>query len=232
MITLAVDTSTQIASVALLTENSYEERLIDGHFSPSEDLLEEIGELLERASIKMQDLELLAVTKGPGSFTGLRIAMSSLKGIASALSIPLVSVPTLSVITEAAGIYQGAILAVIDAKKKKFYLSMKKGGETIIEDRDGNAEDIIPILRKETSPILVTGPDALLFAEKVMAIDDSIPLMIDSMSPRNLSRALITLALEKYRMHGADDIGEGPVYIRRSDAEEALERKMKERQNG
>ena len=109
---------------------------------------------------------------------------------------------------------------------------MKKGGESIIEDRDGNADDIIPILRKETSPILVTGPDALLFAEKVMAIDDSIPLMIDSMSPRNLSRALITLALEKYRMHGADDIGEGPVYIRRSDAEEALERKMKERQNG
>ena len=146
MITLAVDTSTQIASVALLTENSYEERLIDGHFSPSEDLLEEIGKLLERASIKMQDLELLAVTKGPGSFTGLRIAMSSLKGIASALSIPLVSVPTLSVITEAVGIYQGAILAVIDAKKKKFYLSMKKGGETIIEDRDGNAEDIISIL--------------------------------------------------------------------------------------
>ena len=70
MITLAVDTSTQIASVALLTENSYEERLIDGHFSPSEDLLEEIGKLLERASIKMQDLELLAVTKGPGSFIG------------------------------------------------------------------------------------------------------------------------------------------------------------------
>lgn len=228
---LLADTSTQILSIALLTENTYEERLVDGNFSHSEDLLPEIESLLERAKIGMKDLDLLIVSKGPGSFTGLRIGMASMKGISSALSIPLVSVPTLDATAEAVGIYPGAILSVIDAKRRRFYLSMKKGGETIIPDRDGDENDILPILRKEEGmPILVTGPDALLFAEKIAKLDDAIPLLIDPEAPRNLSKALLALGLEKYRTKGADDIGEGPVYIRRSDAEEALERKIKERE--
>ncbi len=226
---LSADTSTQILSISLLTENTYEERLINGNFSHSEDLLPEIEALVKRSGIKLQDLELLIVSKGPGSFTGLRIGMSSMKGLSSALSIPLVSVPTLDAIAESVGIYPGAILSVIDAKKKKFYLSMKKNGETIIPDRDGNAEDVIPYLKKEDMPVLVTGPDALLFCERIAQIDEAIPLLPDPEAPRNLSRALLSLGLEKFRIKGADDIGEGPVYIRRSDAEEALEKKMMER---
>ncbi len=230
---LSADTSTQILSLALLTSSSYEERLVDGNFSHSEDLLPEIEALLKRAGIGLKDLELLIVAKGPGSFTGLRIGMASMKGIASALSIPLVSVPTLDATAEAVGIYPGAILSVIDAKRKKFYLSMKKGGDTVIADRDGTEEDVIPFLKKEKEPVLITGPDALLFAERISKKDDAIPLLIDPEAPRNLSKALIALGLEKYRRDGADDIGEGPVYIRRSDAEEALEKKIMERkQNG
>lgn len=226
---LAADTSTQILSLALLTESSYEERLVDGHFSHSEDLLPEIEAMLKRAGMELKDLELLIVSKGPGSFTGLRIGMASMKGISSALSIPLVSVPTLDATAEAVGFYPNAILSVIDARKKRFYLSMKKGGEYIIADRDGDENDVLPFLKNEKEPVLVTGPDALLFAEKIAKVDDAIPLRIDAEAPRNLSKALIALGLEKYRMKGADDIGEGPVYIRRSDAEEALEKKIMER---
>ena len=226
---LLADTSTQILSIALLTENTYEERLIDGNFSHSEDLLPEIEALIKRSCIKLQDLELLIVAKGPGSFTGLRIGMASMKGLASALAIPLVSVPTLDAISEAVGIYPGAILSVIDAKKKRFYLSMKKNDETIIPDRDGNAEDVIPYLKKEEMPVLVTGPDALLFCEHIAKIDEAIALRPDPEAPRNIAKALLALGLEKYRTKGPDDIGEGPVYIRRSDAEEALEKRMMER---
>ena len=130
---------------------------------------------------------------------------------------------------KAVGFYPNAILSVIDARKKRFYLSMKKGGEYIIADRDGDENDVLPYLKNEKEPVLVTGPDALLFAEKIAKVDDAIPLRIDAEAPRNLSKALIALGLEKYRMKGADDIGEGPVYIRRSDAEEALEKKIMER---
>ena len=167
------------------------------------------------------------------SFTGLRIGMASMKGISSALSVPLVSVPTLDAISEAASIYPGAVLSVIDARKRKFYLSLKKGDDILIPDCDADPADIIGYLKDEEIPVLITGPDALLFSEKITEIDEAVPFITDPEAPRNISRALITLGLRKYRTSGPDDIGEGPVYIRRSDAEEALERKMKERaENG
>lgn len=229
---LSADTSSEVASIALKTENSYEERLVSGCFSPSEDLLAVIEELLGNAGIGMKDLDLLAVTKGPGSFTGLRIAMASMKGISSALSIPLVSIPTLDAIYDTAADYPGPVLSAIDARKKKFYFSVKENGKTLIKDRDGNPEDVLEAIGEDLSaPLLITGPDALLFAEKLSLLGSNIPFIVDRGAPRNLSRSLIKLALERYRTCGADDIGEGPVYIRRSDAEEALERKIRERAN-
>ena len=229
---LAVDTSTDLLSIALKTDSGYEERLVDSGISHLEGLLPEIDALSSRMGIDINELELLAVTKGPGSFTGLRIGMATLKGIACALDIPLVSVPTLDAIIASVSIYSGPALAVIGARKKKFYLKMMRNQDVVVEARDGRPEDIIRELRELDEPVLITGPDALLFAEKLSLIDDQIPYVIDPESPRNLSRALMTLALEKYRRSGADDIGEGPMYIRRSDAEEALEKRIREAQSG
>ena len=67
---------------------------------------------------------------------------------------------------------------------------------------------------------------------EIKELDPEACIIVDPEAPRNISKALLALGLEKYRSKGADDIGEGPVYIRRSDAEEALERKIKERQDG
>lgn len=227
---LSLDTSTQVLSIALKTDISYEERLVSGGFSHSEDLLAEIEDILNRQDLALKDLNLLAVTKGPGSFTGLRVGMASLKGISLALDIPLVSIPTLPVIEHAASLYKGAIISVIDAKKKKFYLRLSLNGNVLADDRDGNAEDLLPYLR-DIPEVLVTGPDSAVFAEKLKATGCSSDIIADSQAPRNLSRSLIALGLQKLDTIGPDDIGEGPVYIRRSDAEEALIAKQREAEN-
>ena len=169
---LSADTSSEVASIALKTENSYEERLVSGCFSPSEDLLAVIEELLGNAGIGMKDLELLAVTKGPGSFTGLRIAMASMKGFSSALSIPLVSIPTLDAIYDTVADYPGPVLSAIDARKKKFYFSVKENGKTLIKDRDGNPEDVLDTIGEDLSiPLLLPSdkqflPQLLLHRQK------------------------------------------------------------------
>ena len=117
---LSLDTSTPVLSLSLRTNNSYEERKIIGNFSHSENLLGEIKSMTKRAGIELKDFELLICTKGPGSFTGLRVGMAGLKGISLASSAPLVSVPTLSVIDESVkSLWKGPVLSVIDAKKKK-----------------------------------------------------------------------------------------------------------------
>ena len=227
---LLFDTSTQILSIALKCDKFYEERLIDGNFSHSEDLLKEVQSILSRAKIELKDLDLLICTKGPGSFTGIRVGMVTMKGFSSALAIPLVSVGTLEAIEEAASLYGGPILSVIDAKKKRFYQRLSISGEVIVPDSDMAPEDIIDAL-KNFDEILVTGPDAALFREKILAIDPTIKLVLDNAVPRNLAKAMLKLGLERLSTVGPDDIGEGPIYIRRSDAEEALLKK-KEEANG
>ena len=224
---LLFDTSTQILSIALKCDKFYEERLIDGNFSHSEDLLKEVLSILDRAKIGIKDLDLLICTKGPGSFTGIRVGMVTMKGFASALSIPLVSVGTLEAIEEAASLYNGPILSVIDAKKKRFYQRLSFSGEVIVPDSDMAPEDIIGNL-KNYDEVLVTGPDAALFKDKILAADPTINLVLDTAVPRNLSKAILKLGLERLSSVGPDDIGEGSIYIRRSDAEEALLKKKEE----
>lgn len=224
---LSLDTSNPVLSLSLRTNNSYEERKIIGNFSHSENLLGEIKSMTKRAGIELKDLELLICTKGPGSFTGLRVGMAGLKGISLASSAPLVSVPTLSVIDESVkSLWKGPVLSVIDAKKKKFYFRLRKGEDVIISDRDGNPEDVIETL-KSLKDILITGPDAALFASKLSSFED-LDITVDPEAPRCLSYALEKLGMEKYKIDGPDDIGEGPVYIRRSDAEEMLLAKARE----
>ena len=225
---LSLDTSTPVLSLSLRTSSSYEERKIIGTFSHSENLLGEIKSMTKRAGIELKDLELLICTKGPGSFTGLRVGMAGLKGISLASSAPLVSVPTLSVIDESVkSLWKGPVLSVIDAKKKKFYFRLTLGGEVLISDRDGNPSDVIETL-KNLKNVLITGPDAALFASKLSSFAEDLDITVDSEAPRCLSFALEKLGREKFEKDGADDIGEGPVYIRRSDAEEMLLAKAKE----
>lgn len=92
---LAIETSDSIcgACVYFTEEKFFTSKLILRH-SHSEKLFEVINSVLSMASIKQNELKSIAVSSGPGSFTGLRIGMSAAKGIAQALSIPIIPVPT------------------------------------------------------------------------------------------------------------------------------------------
>ena len=114
---LACDTSTSTLHIALKCEEGFEERMIAGGFQHSEDLLQEITYMLERRKLKVADLDLLVCTRGPGSFTSLRIAMATLKGFSLAKNIPLVSVPTLEAVAGAYMIPDVLTLAVLDKEK-------------------------------------------------------------------------------------------------------------------
>ncbi len=219
---LSADTSASSLSIALRTSTTYEERLVCGAFAPSENLMGEVKSLLLRAGITLSDLDLLVCTKGPGSFTGLRITMALMKGISLATGTPLVSVPTLSAVERTVEkIWKGPVLSIVDAKKKRFYYRISKGGEILSPDMDETTERIIETLSHIEGPVLLTGPDAALFSRKAREAGCTF-LILDEDTPRNLSHALMELGEEIYKTKGADDIGEGPVYIRRSDAEEML----------
>ena len=232
MIILAADTSSQALSVALKTDSFFEERTSAGRsVQHSERLVPTITELCKDAKISTKDIEVLACTRGPGSFTGLRIGMSALKGMAYALDKPLVSVSTMEVLANAVPCFDGAVVTVMDAKKQRWYLAAfekksEDAAKRIMPDTDGTQADLLTVL-EPYEKVLVTGPDAQLFSPILKSVYGTSKLIITDTAPNKaVSVSLIGCALRKLDKDGPDDIGQGPVYLRKSDAEIALEERM------
>lgn len=224
---LAVDTSTNVLHIALLFGECLDVRMESSGGHHSEELLSRIEAILKDHSVDYSDLDLLVATRGPGSFTSLRIGFATLKGISLSRDIPLVSVPTLSLIAEACPVFEGRTVSVMDAKKKRYYLGAYKNGKVLCE-LDGNAEDLLPYLEGEKT-ITLTGMDANAFSSKLSALlDPSVKLNVDPQCYRPLGGVLVQMGIDQLQQKGADDIGQGPIYIRRSDAEEALLKKLSE----
>ncbi len=231
---LVNDTSSLALTVALKTDSFFESRTSEGRsVQHSERLMPTVMELCSDARITTKDIDLLACTRGPGSFTGLRIGMSAFKGMAYALDKPLVSVSTMEVLANCVPYFDGAVVTVLDAKKQRWYLAafQKDGAEAkrLMPDTDGTEADLVEVL-EPYSKVLVTGPDAEAFAKVLADMYKEEKLIIaDTISTKAVSTSLIECAVRKYSRDGADDIGQGPVYLRKSDAEIALEERMKER---
>lgn len=120
---LLIDTSCPTAVVALCVDGRLiAKRYLTQTKQHSEFLSPCVSEVLADGNLKMEDLSLVAVGKGPGSFIGVRIAMAYAKGLCVALGIPLVGVGTLSSIAFAPGLPLGEGVAVIDARRGEYYV--------------------------------------------------------------------------------------------------------------
>ena len=213
---LAIDASTNLLSICLKKANSYYETTLDCGLKHSENLLLQIKNLFHSAELTPEDLDLLVTSQGPGSFTGLRIAMATVKGMATGLGLPYVAVPTLDYLAYGFDYFDGTVIPLIDAKKKRFYCALYEKGNKITKDLDITPEKIEILLNKYEN-ILLTGPDC----EKI-SLSREKGVFIDGNSFAGKSRQLLIMGLEKYKEEGPADIGSGPVYIRKSEAEIAM----------
>ncbi len=120
---LAIDTSTQVSSVAVASKGRLEaEVTMQAKLTHSETLLPHIQEALAMASVKKEELEGVAVSVGPGSFTGLRIGLATAKAMSYALGLPLVGVPTLKAMAYHFPVSGLQLLPLMDAQKGNSYV--------------------------------------------------------------------------------------------------------------
>ena len=231
---LATDTSSQALCVAIRTDSYFESRTSEGRsLQHSEKLMPTVLELCRNAGIETKDIDLFACTRGPGSFTGLRIGMAAFKGMAYAAGKPLVSVSTMEILANCIPCFDGAIVTVLDAKKQRWYLGAfekqtSEKAKRLLTDTDGTEADLAQVLAP-CSRILVTGPDAQAFAPRLAALFGDKQIIVDNTSGETRARTLISCALDRFETDGPDDIGQGPVYLRKSDAEIALEEKLNDK---
>jgi tRNA threonylcarbamoyladenosine biosynthesis protein TsaB len=120
---LNIETATKNCSVALAKEGKTIlcKEIAEEGYSHAERLHVFIEEIIKEAGITFQDLSAIAVSQGPGSYTGLRIGVSAAKGLCFALDIPLIAVDTLKVLASQATVSDGLIIPMLDARRMEVY---------------------------------------------------------------------------------------------------------------
>jgi tRNA threonylcarbamoyl adenosine modification protein YeaZ len=197
MLILAADTSLPILSVALLLDDALLGAVaLEGRSSRNEKLLPAIDWLLTEAAIERTSIDLFAVTRGPGSFTGVRIGLATMQGLALALGKPVCAMSTHEAIAPASG--RASI--VDDAGRGEFYASAFDGGREVIAPHLAKREEV----------------DAL----------DHVIRVVDVMQAENVALACARRAREIELRGDSDRYRDiTPIYVRLAEAEVKLQQK-------
>ena len=220
---LAVDLAVTKLTVAAKNGNNTVTASYDIGMKQSETLVPAIEYVLEKAGLEKSELNFLAITKGPGSFTGLRLAFAALKAIELAFNIPLYGISTLDCYAEPYKQLPFVLVSVMDAKKDKFYAKIFDAEKTILEEGDYEPETIVSEINKMPGdkPVLFCGSDAELFySTQKSNISKNSTFLPFSMIPTD-SLFSIAEKLFEQKNTGLNDY-DGPVYLRASEAEEKI----------
>jgi tRNA threonylcarbamoyladenosine biosynthesis protein TsaB len=236
---LSVDTATLGGSVCLMRADSLlTTRVGDPAVSHSNSLLNDIKECLDQAGISLRNVDLLAAASGPGSFTGLRIGLATVKALAATLRIPCVGIPTLHAVAHAAG-PATATLALLPAGRGEVFVQMfsisPAGSVTRLDEPAHLSPDNMLKKYGELKALKWAGPGAHIYRdllesyarEKGIDFNDKSPPQTElskgwTLAPaqENLSQHVAALALQKYESNEVrDPLSLRAIYVRPSDAE-------------
>lgn len=221
MTTLAIDTSNSGMSLALYKkETLIGEMYIGNQKNHSVTLMPGIDFLMQSNNLSPQDLERIVVSEGPGSYTGLRIGVTTAKTLAWTLGIELMSVSSLAVIAATQHNQEGLIVPIINARRQNVYTGA-------YEWIDGSLQQVIPdchialsewlVQLKETSkPCFFVGEDLFMFPE---IIENDELLHDETCCNNQLSgRSFILLEQELEKVEDIDAFV--PKYLKKVEAEE------------
>lgn len=227
---LAIESASIIASCAIAEDGIIIGEYTLGHKKThSEKLMPLIEMLLKDTEIKIQDIDYIAISEGPGSYTGLRIGAAIAKSLSYALNIPLINVPTMKSL--AYNIYtnniedkETYIVPIMDAKAGRVYAGIYKwvnnNLKTIKEQFPSNIEELINILNEFNVDIIINGDGAENYKEILKE-----KLKVDAVfSPKNFNylkaSSILSIAYEMAQNKETISSFEfSPKYLRLSQAE-------------
>ena len=222
MIVLGINTSTLEGSVALMSDRALiSEHILNVQATHSERLLPSIDRLLEEAGIDFSGIAGIAVTVGPGSFTGLRIGLASAKGLAMASSLPLVGVFTLEAMARNLPYCRYPICPLLNARKGEVYWGLYQfEGERLIQmEREAVSppEAIANRIREKT---VFLGGGAADYARRIKAVLEDRALFAPVTAGTVRASVVAEMGMERLQRGERDDPATlAPRYVRRAEAE-------------
>jgi len=230
---LGIDTSAKFCNLSLIEDEDIivEHAINDSRKKHSSILVPTIKDLLKTIDLKIEKINGIAVSIGPGSFTGLRIGLCVAKGLCYARSLPLLGIPTLDAMAFPLKEIPYLICPVLESKKDEIYDVVFRGGESLQRIMDYKCEDIQSLLAR-LSPLkekkIFLGDGIKNYRDIIKEKIGKDALFIDSQLNLPVATSIAFLGLNKIKKGEEDDISTlSPFYLRKSEAEIIWEKKYK-----
>ncbi len=220
---LGIDTSTSCGSVGLIEdEETISEYLLNTPVTHSERLLRAIEFVLREARCRIEQIQGWAVALGPGSFTGLRIGVSTVKGLAFTTGKPVAGISTLDVFASQIAVTSHLICPILDARKKEVYTAFYRYGERGSLTRQSEylaipPEDLVTKIKEQT---IFLGDGVKIYGDFLLNCLPSLAIVPPAPFHVSHGSMVATLGMELLRKGEQLDLSAfSPIYIRRSEAE-------------
>jgi tRNA threonylcarbamoyladenosine biosynthesis protein TsaB len=219
---LGIETSHDLGGVALVRgRECLVETSSTGKLKHSEELLILINTALGSSHLALEDVDGIAVSIGPGSFTGLRVGLAAAKGLCLSRAKPLIGVPTLDALASMVRDEEVPVHTIIDAKRGEVYWASYELRDGV-QRRIGGYEALSPqgFAERLTSEALVVGSGIERYRDTILQ-SARVPVRLKDPNPQFPSpTAVAILGLERLESDNVDDVSIiEPIYIRPSDAE-------------
>lgn len=230
---LAIDTSSIVATCAIMdNEKLIGEYILNHKRTHSQKIMPIVQEILSSCDLKPEDIDVYAAAKGPGSFTGLRIGIATVKGLAHATNKPVIGISTLEALAFNLPYSEGIIVPMMDARRDRVYTGLykwEKGDLCVIGEPDVlEVKELLSLLSQRNELIIVNGDGAIAYKDEIISVlGDRVLFAPKSV---NMARAssVAELALAKAKAGEVESFMElVPEYLRKSQAQREYDEKMK-----
>jgi tRNA threonylcarbamoyladenosine biosynthesis protein TsaB len=228
MYILGIETSTTTGSIAVVSEDSViAQYSLNIEVTHSERLMTTVDRVLKDTGLTIADMDGYAVAIGPGSFTGLRIGLAAVKGLALVTGKPVAAVPTLLALAWNLPYAAYPVCPMLDARKNEVYAAMYRfDGTTLVRVMAEAVLSLSLLSERVSGKTLFTGEASHLFREEIVTLfgDRALFAPVSAILPSAAIVAEIGFAMIKSGKQ-ADLDSVTPMYIRRSEAEVMWEKK-------
>ena len=227
---LSIETATGCGSVALTKGGIHNGKVLaeataQPEITHSRRLLGSVDWVMQAAGVTWDELHGVAISLGPGSFTGLRIGMAAAKGIVYACKTPLIGVQTLDAIALACPVIDRPLWCLLDARKQEVYAACYHTGPSGLPEQCSPVEALCPehLLEKITGPTLLAGPGVTEYHDFFAAHKD-VQLIPAALSSPSAARIGFLATEQLLAGKTADPATLAPLYVRASEAEVNLQK--------
>lgn len=230
MVVLSIDSSSKVATAALLDENNLiAEYTLNNKLEHSTLIMDMVDKLLKDSNLSIDDIDGFVVSKGPGSFTGLRIGMATIKGLSFGSNKPYISISSLDALAYSLITFDGIICPIMDALRDSVYTCLYKNNNGVLEKLiDYSALDLnelVEALKEKGEKVIFTGDGLTKHKEYLSA-----KLPNAYFAPNHLSviraSSLGDLGVKLLLDNKSDELNSSPFYLKKPQAQRELEKRL------